>query len=265
MSSSASKARPRGVRSAARWLAGAGCVLTAGALAAQAPAPQLPPTPARVLRTIADLGMRPVFVDVSVGDVEVTGGPRSDLAVDLRRTGGDALPLVVDDTPDGVRISALQAQGGTDASLRAAVSIQAPAGVRFASIRITDGRLTLDGLGGEVDVHVEQGGVRARRVTGRLRLETGIGDVDVEQAVLSADGLIRLRAFNGHVTLNLARRPADARILALVLNGDITSDIPLARKDRFGPRFAEATLGRGEPVISIDVVTGTIAIKAPKD
>ena len=53
----------------------------------------------------------------------------------------------------------------------------------------------------------------------------------------------------------LAERPADARIMALALNGD-QSDIPLTMKDTWGPRWGEATLGKGEPVISLDVVTG---------
>jgi hypothetical protein len=80
---------------------------------------------------------------------------------------------------------------------------------------------------------------------------------------LSADGLLRLRAFNGDVRLTLAQRPVDARIMALALNGHITSDIPLTMRDTWGPRWGEATLGTGEPVISIDVVTGTVEIKSP--
>ena len=81
---------------------------------------------------------------------------------------------------------------------------------------------------------------------------------------MSPDGLLRLRAFNGDVRLTLAERPADARILALALNGDIRSDIPLTMKDTWGPRWGEATLGKGEPVISLDVVTGTIEIRSPR-
>ena len=64
--------------------------------------------------------------------------------------------------------------------------------------------------------------------------------------------------------ITLAERPADARILALALNGHIRSDIPLTMKDTWGPRWGEATLGKGEPVISLDVVTGTIEIKSPR-
>jgi hypothetical protein len=72
-----------------------------------------------------------------------------------------------------------------------------------------------------------------------------------------------LRAFNGDVRLTLAERPADARIMALALNGSITSQIPLVMKDTWGPRWGETTLGKGEPVISLDVITGTIEIRSP--
>ena len=60
-------------------------------------------------------------------------------------------------------------------------------------------------------------------------------------ARLSPNGLLRLRAFNGDVRLSLAERPADARIMALALNGTITSDIPLTMHDTLG-----AALGRGD-------------------
>ena len=60
-----------------------------------------------------------------------------------------------------------------------------------------------------------------------------------------------------------AARPTDARILALALNGQITSSIPLTMRDTWGPRWGETTLGKGEPVISLDVVTGSIAITSP--
>jgi hypothetical protein len=51
--------------------------------------------------------------------------------------------------------------------------------------------------------------------------------------------------------------------MALALNGHIKSDIPLKTRDTWGPRWSETTLGKGEPVISLDVVTGAIEIKAP--
>ena len=61
----------------------------------------------------------------------------------------------------------------------------------------------------------------------------------------------------------IAAPPEDARILALALNGTITSAIPLTSKDGWGPRWAEASIGRADRVVSLDVVTGTIRIELP--
>ena len=51
--------------------------------------------------------------------------------------------------------------------------------------------------------------------------------------------------------------------MALALNGTITSQLPLTLKAGWGPRWGEATIGRGEPVVSLDVVTGDIRIEMP--
>ena len=134
----------------------------------------------------------------------------------------------------------------------------------IGSIKVLEGRVTLQSLDGSVTADIRRGPIDAVDLAGTVRLETGIGNVTAERMRLSPDGLLRLRAFNGNVTLTLAERPRDARILALALNGTIASEIPLNRKDTWGPRWSEATLGKGEPVISIDVVTGRIEIRAPK-
>ncbi len=115
------------------------------------------------------------------------------------------------------------------------------------------------------DVDVWRGAIEASGVAGRVRLESGIGSIDVTDAALTPGGMMRLRVFNGPLRVRFARPPANARILAVTFNGTITSDIPLTMKDQFGPRFGETTLGSGDPVMSIDVVTGdiTIAIEKP--
>jgi len=87
--------------------------------------------------------------------------------------------------------------------------------------------------------------------------------VTLNNTRLSEDGLLRLRAFNGDVKLTLAERPTDARIMALAMNGQVRSDIPLTRRNTWGPRWGETTLGKGAPVISLDVVTGVVELKSP--
>jgi hypothetical protein len=71
---------------------------------------------------------------------------------------------------------------------------------------------------------------------------------------------MRLRVFNGPLRVRFARRPSSARILAVTFNGTLTSDIPLTKKDQFGPRFGETTIGAGDPTMSLDVVKGDITI-----
>jgi len=237
-------------------------------LAAAPSPPQTAILPSRVARTVPWRPDLPIFVEATVGEISISGSDRPDLDIEVRRAGRNAtdatLPLVVDESPDAVRVSAVQPDEATDPAIRSVMTILAPAKARFESVDLVEGRLSLSNLSGAVSARVSRGDVTASRLSGRVRIETGIGDIELDRADLVPGGLIRLRAFNGHVTLRFARRPADARILALVLNGDIRSDIPLQRTDRFGPRFAETTLGRGAPVVSLDVVTGTITITAPK-
>ncbi len=144
---------------------------------------------------------------------------------------------------------------------RTEVTLRVPRKARLTLVRVMEGQITVTGLHGSIDASIQRGPITASDVSGVVRLETGIGNVAADRALLSSEGLLRLRAFNGDVRLSLAQRPTDARVMALALNGTIASDIPLTMKDTWGPMFGEATLGKGHPVISIDVVTGKIEIR----
>jgi hypothetical protein len=199
-----------------------------------------------------------ISIDSTVGDVEIRGWDKPELTVEIDAPAG--LEPRVDEGPGAIRISAVQPAGGMDRAVRTKISVRALATAAFDAVRLLDGRLTIDGLSGAITADVRQGTIEASRIGGRVRLETGFGDVSVHSATLDAAGLLRLRAFNGDVRLTFARTPTDARILALTFNGRIQSEIPLARREGFGPRFGEATLGKGEPLVSIDSITGDIVI-----
>jgi DUF4097 and DUF4098 domain-containing protein YvlB len=160
-------------------------------------------------------------------------------------------------------VRAVQSDGGTDPAFRTDVTLHVPRDAKLGPIHVLEGRVTLTSLHGSIALDIRRGPITATDISGVVRLETEIGDLIVAKAKLSDAGLLRLRTFNGDVKLTLAERPAHARILALALNGTIASDIPLNMKDKWGPRSGEATLGRGEPVISLDVVTGRIEIRSP--
>jgi len=222
----------------------------------------------RQSRTLALPASRSLAIEITVGDLQIVGSPRTDALLEIVRhapTDADLerIPLQIVETESAVRVHAVQSDGGTDAAFRTDVTLHVPHGARLGPVRVLEGRVTLSALHGAIDVVVRRGPIAASDISGTVRLETEIGHLTVDKARLVDDGLLRLRTFNGDVKLSLAERPANARLLALALNGTIQSDIPLTEKDSWGPRWGEATLGRGEPVISIDVVTGKIEIRSP--
>lgn len=222
----------------------------------------------RQTRTLPLPEGRAVTIEVTVGSVRIDGWDRDEIEIAVERhvpapADQARLPIIIDDTPARVVIRAVQAPGETDAALRVAITIRVPRAALIERVQVMEGRIALNGLHGGISADLRRGPIAAADVSGSVRLETGIGPVTLSAARLSPAGVLRLRTFNGDLRLKLSERPADARILALALNGSISSTIPLTMKDTWGPRWGEATLGRGQPVISLDVVTGTIEIRSP--
>ncbi len=219
-------------------------------------------------RTVALPADRALTLETTVGNVRIVGESRQDARIEIVRKAPSReqlvrIPVTIDEASAEVRIIAAQLEGATDPELTTDVTLWVPQQARLSSIRLVEGRLTMTGVRGAVTADVRRGSIETADSEGTLRLETGIGDIVANRVRLAPGGLLRLRAFNGDVRLTLAERPVDARVMALALNGTITSDIPLTMKNTWGPRWGEATLGKGEPVISIDVITGAIQIKAP--
>lgn len=222
----------------------------------------------RQSRVVSMPAGKTMVIEVTIGTVSIEGSDRADAEVIVEReirAGADAsrLPVTIEDTPSRLSISAVQADGGTDPALKADVTLRIPRTAVVERVRVLEGRIVMTGFAGTIDADIRRGPIEGRQVSGTLRLETGIGSVTLSNARLAPGGLLRLRAFNGDVRLSLSERPRDARIMALALNGTIASQIPLTMRDAWGPRWGEATLGTGEPVVSIDVVTGKVDIKSP--
>jgi hypothetical protein len=223
----------------------------------------------RLTRTVALGADTPIYVNGTVADVSITGSTRSDVSVEIVRRAPSAAdlaryPAVIEARPDGLHIDAVQTDEGRDATLKTEITIAAPSAAVFRAVRVFEGRVSLTNVSGACDVDLRRGAITATQVAGRVRLEAGLGSVDVRDSTLTPGGMMRLRVFNGAVRVRFARAPSSARILAVTFNGTIASDIPLTMKDQFGPRFGETTIGGGDPVMSIDVVKGDITIKAPR-
>jgi hypothetical protein len=244
-------------------------LLLAAVVVAAAPAISTADAVDRSSRVIERTGSAPIRLDATIADVTIVGSDRDNLAIEIVRRAPSAdrlaqYPVAIDQHPDGVHISVVQADDGRDASLKTEITIAAPASAVFQAIRVFEGRVKITNVRAVCDVDLRRGAIEALRLAGRIRLEAGLGSVDVRDSDLTAGGMMRLRVFNGPVRVRFAKPPVNARILAVTFNGRLTSEIPLTMKDKFGPRFGETTLGSGDPVMSIDVVKGDIAITAGK-
>ncbi|MGQ0732542.1 MAG: hypothetical protein ACT4QD_02675 [Acidobacteriota bacterium] len=223
----------------------------------------------RLVRVVPLPPGRAITLEVTIGHLRVEGEERSDAEIVIQRITPSAeglarLPVEVEEGEADVRIRVLQTEAATDPAYRSDVSLRVPRDSVVRSVRLLEGHLRISGLRGTIGADVRRGTIEASNLEGVVRLETGIGDVTARAMRLSSGGVLRLRAFNGDVSLHLAEQPAHARILALALNGTIESSIPLAMRETWGPRWGQATLGRGEPVISLDVITGRILLTAPR-
>jgi hypothetical protein len=219
----------------------------------------------RLTRTVSLAAGTAISVHVTIGDIRIMGWDRREVLVEIVRRAPNALqlqriPALVEETPDGLLVRAAQSDGGREATLRADIVLRVPVDAQLREATVFEGRLELAGLNRASSGRVERGDIIAKQVSGSIRFETTMGNIRIDGATLSPDGMMRLRTFNGDVALALTEKPEHARIMALSMGGTITSDIPLTLKERWGPRFGEATLGKGEPPISIDVVNGNVAI-----
>jgi len=221
----------------------------------------------RQIRTVALPPGRALSLEITIGRVVIEGSNRTDAQIEIVRHAPSAegfarIPVEITEEEAEVRITAVQSDGATDPAYRSDVTLRVPQSALVRSVRILEGHLSLSALHGSITADLRRGAIEASSLLGTVRLETGIGNVIVTRARLSPDGLLRLRTFNGDVRLTFDEVPASARVMALALNGTISSDIPLTMKDTWGPRWGEATLGKGEPVVSIDVITGRIEIRS---
>jgi hypothetical protein len=219
----------------------------------------------RVSRVVPLPAGVPIHVDATIADVTITGGNRADLQIDVERRapsrdGLARFPVAIDARPDGIFVTARQGGAGRDAALKSTITIAAPADAVFERVRVFEGRVRVQHLRRACDVELQRGAIEGVGLAGRVRLDAGLGSVDVREAELTPGGMMRLRVFNGPLRVRFERPPANGRILALTFNGAISSDLPLTMKDRFGPRFGESTIGTGDPVLSMDVVKGDISV-----
>jgi hypothetical protein len=212
---------------------------------------------------------KPLDVRVTVGEIEIRATDRADIVIEVEREAPDVaglarIPVDIADTEESLIVNVTQRDGGKLATLRARVVVLVPLVTAVRQVSVFEGRIGVSGLRGSIQARIERGPIQAEDLAGVVRLETVAGDLVIERSDLRADGLLRLRTFNGAIRIGLVRAPKDARVLLLTLSGGITSDLPLAERQGFGPRFREGTFGTAQPLLSADAVRGDISLTVAK-
>jgi DUF4097 and DUF4098 domain-containing protein YvlB len=136
--------------------------------------------------------------------------------------------------------------------------VKVPRGLRF------EGRT----VNGDVDARDLAGPTLAKTVNGSIDLstsdaaeaETVNGSIHVSMgAARWSDGL-RFRTVNGRIDILL---PADtgAQVHCSTVNGDISTDLPLEVRGKFGPRSVRGTIGGGGGDLDLETVNGGIRLR----
>lgn len=148
--------------------------------------------------------------------------------------------------------------GAEDNDVDVHFTVKVPPGVRFVA-RTVNGSVDADGIGGDVDAHTVNGGIRVS-AKGLARAETVNGSI---RAILGrGDGTEALdfKTVNGSIAVDLPGN-ANADVRAATVNGDIESDFPLTVKGRLTSRRLSGTLGAGGRALNMETVNGSIRLK----
>lgn len=140
-------------------------------------------------------------------------------------------------------------------------TVKVPAGV-VVDLRNTNGRVQLNGLGGEVHARTVNGGVSGRDLTvSVLDASTVNGGVEVEITEPIGEGAtVDLDSVNGGVQLAL---PGDSRatVLARVTNGGIsTGDLSFEPTGEQTRRRVEGTLNGGGASVTLETTNGGVRL-----
>ena len=210
----------------------------------------------------------------------VSGGLR--VTAEKRWAGRRPEPVrfVVDSSESGVTICALWGKRGGDCNedeyrsraeawwkrllfRRKTVNVQfavyVPAGVRV-DVQTVNGKVDIEGAGGEVRARTVNGPVDASTTVGPLRAETVNGPIRAHVGAMEGEGSIELKTVNGPVTAELPEDIGATLILSTV-NGRIDSDLPITVNGGVKRNRLEGTIGDGRHKVRIETVNGSVTLR----
>jgi hypothetical protein len=215
------------------------------------------------------------------GDVKVTAvdGDRVDV-VGIRRGsyGDDDLRVDVREGRDGVTICVLWGRnsrcdddgshGGWDDDddgrrRRGSIDfeVRLPRRLKLSANSVS-GNVEVNGVGDEVRARSVSGNVRLDHVRAPAVMAASVsGDVNVQIDALTGQGDLRFTSVSGDVTLQLPRS-FDADFTLKTVSGELDSDFPLALQGSMSRRSMRGRIGRGGRDLELTTVSGDVQLRA---
>ena len=215
------------------------------------------------------------------GDVRVTGtdGDRVEV-VGIRRGGGshDEHDVRVDvhEGRDGVTICALWGEESwcddRGSHIESRGEGRRRRGYIDFEVRLPRRlKLSANSVSGDVEVTGAGDEVRARSVSGDVKLErlrspavtaaSVSGDIEAQIDALTGDGVLRFTSVSGNVELQLPRS-LDADVTLKTVSGELESDFPLSLQGSMSRRNLRGRIGRGGRDLVLTTVSGDVRLRA---
>ncbi|HEY2460018.1 MAG TPA: DUF4097 family beta strand repeat-containing protein [Candidatus Acidoferrum sp.] len=198
------------------------------------------------------------------GTVEVRGWNRDEIEIHAVKTAKNQesdLALVsidVDAKPSGVSVVTRYPQNeGVEVAVE--YTVRVPYGAHVEHLATINGTLRVAGIDAVDDLHTVNGNIEVYEGGGNVHAHTTNGNVRLELAHLEKRNGPTAETTNGSVLLAV---PADtqADLEARCLNGNFSSELPVALESSLHPRETHGKFGHGGATIRLNTVNGAIRI-----
>lgn len=198
------------------------------------------------------------------GAVDVQGWDRNDVEVHAVKSAKqkesdlERVSIEVDARPDSVSIATHYPQNeGVEVAVEYTVHV--PRGARIEHIGTVNGTLRVAGVDTIEDLHTVNGNIEVFEASGSVHVHTVNGNVHLELARVRGKTGAIAESTNGSVVLAV---PSDmeADVEVRCMNGNFSSEIPIAMESTLRPREMHGKLGRGGALIHLRTVNGGIRV-----
>jgi len=219
-------------------------------------------------------------VDNVNGRIEIVGWDRNEVVVQALKHGKtresvEAAKIEVEASPDEISIHTKGPpdetgfpgiwswfKNGENNKAIVDYAVQVPRHARLAGIASVNGRVGINGVGGDIEASTVNGTVEVQHGAGSLKLSTVNGRIDAKLVSLGGDQSVSLSTVNGAIEATLPPN-ADAEVTADTINGGMSSEFPalVVKKEFPLSRHLKGALGNGGATVKATTVNGSIRFR----